>query len=157
MKGGISVIENKVKSRLEKMTQKVRSPKAFIQMTLYPKYLEHQMLRWASENYGQWKPLNPDYERMKKKKFASFPGAGNKMMIARGRLYKAVLGQNNFHAKIITDSSLSVGVNFTGKGEPMEYAKFANELRPFMKFHTGRDYRFITEIKYEFIKYMGAR
>ena len=147
-------LEDKVSESLKSLMARGKSGKAFIQAYAYPKYLEHQMLRWASQNWGSWPALNPKYAEYKKRKFANYPGQGERMMIATGKLYQSVIGENKkYHVRIITENELIVGINLGGKNE-LEYARFANELRPFMDFKTSQDKSFIKDLKEKYTNYL---
>ena len=147
-------LEDKVSTSLEALKARGKSGRTFINAYAYPKYIEHQMLRWDSQNWGSWPALNPKYAEYKKRKFAQFPGQGERMMIATGKLYQSVIGENRkYHVKIITENELIVGIKFGGKNE-MEYARFANELRPFMSFKESNDKAFIKDLKERYQKYL---
>jgi hypothetical protein len=150
----METVENTVKKRLEDMIKNAKSGRAFIQMQVYPRYLEHQKLRWQTENWGLWDALNPGYAEYKKKKFADKKGQGMRMMIATGRLIDAVLGESNLHRKIVTEKSLVVGVGGTEPGGELEYAPRANLMRPFMSFDSTMDQRFKKEIRALYRKWM---
>lgn len=96
----------------------------------YPLIIEAQRMRWASEGASEgdsWRALNPLYAMQKLKRFASFPGAGRKMLVATSRLVKSVTGDEMAdHYKLVTDRSLETGTR-------VGYAKYVDEDRPFTK------------------------
>ena len=132
--GGISTIENGVKQNLEGMVQRGKSVSAYLSRVVWPKYQKAQNERWQTENSSQgdhWVPLNVQYARYKKKKFASYEGGGNKMMIATGKLSKGARGVDaGYFYKIISDSSFVIGMNLSS----VPYAGYAGDARPYMEF-----------------------
>lgn len=105
---------------------------SYLNRYLYPKYQQVQIDRWKTENQsqtGQWKALTSKYKKQKAKKFAAYPGAGQALMIATGRLASAAQGRNN-GLKIVTDRSITVGVD----GGALSYAKYPGAVRPYMEF-----------------------
>lgn len=147
MKASLVKTSDTISNKLNKMVKDTKDQRAFIQLQLYPRYLEYQRLRWMSENWGNWKALNPKYAERKKKLYADRKGQGMRMLIATGRLIDAVLGENNLHRKLITKNSLIVGVGDTGSGGKLEYAPRVNLLRPFMDFSSARDKKFKKDVK----------
>ena len=134
MKASIKSQENKILGKLNEMLSQTRQVRAFLERVVYPTYLKAQMKRWMtvgrSDGFGTlepWKPLSAKYAAWKKRRWADAPGGGTKVLIASGRLYKAVMNQGPGHRKIISDRSLIVGVD-------IPYAKYVNESRPFFIF-----------------------
>ena len=116
------------------MLMQTKQVRAFLERVVYPTYLKAQMKRWMSQGrtdgfgtFEAWAPLNLKYAAYKKRRWASAPGGGTKILIASGRLYQAILNQGPGHRKIISDRSLIVGVD-------VPYAKYVNERRPFFIF-----------------------
>lgn len=140
-------VQSTVDKKLSGMIKKFKSGQAFLQMQIYPRYLEHQQFRWQTENWGAWKDLNSDYAEKKKRVYASYPGGGIRMMIATGRTINAVLGRNKFHRKIVTEKSLIVGIGGTEPDGDLEYAKYAGAMRPFMDFENAMGKRFVKDAK----------
>jgi hypothetical protein len=111
---------------LKALLTRAASVRGWINRYAYPTVIEHQRMRWASEGATEgdsWKPLNARYERYKLKKFAGYPGAGRKMLIATNRLVEGMTGDNpRHHYKLVTEKRLEVGTT-------IEYAKYVNEMR----------------------------
>lgn len=88
---------------------------------------------------GQPRPWNPIGT------WPSYPGAGTKMMIGTTRLVSAVLGPNDtyneglrFHRKVVTDHSLTVGVDMSqqasAKDPGSKYFEYALVARDYLFF-----------------------
>lgn len=118
---------NAIINRLEKKVRRAKNPQAFLRNIAYPMYQRFQRQRWITENVSegdQWKRLNPRYAKSKRKVFASYPGAGQKMMIATGRLFASVIGPSKDHRRLIRGSKMIIST-------AVEYAEDANKERPF--------------------------
>jgi len=122
----------KISSGVEKsfkgMINRARSQEAFLQRVIYPEYQNRQRKRWMSEGASEgqrWPALNTKYAASKLVRFASYAGAGTKMMIATGRLKDAVIGDGDQseHRKIIQKQTL-----FVSWATP--YAKWTEKVRP---------------------------
>lgn len=134
VKASVKSTENKILNRLNEMVKNVKDVRGFLERVVYPTYLKAQRRRWMSENQtdgfgdlGGWAPLNPAYARRKKIRWAAAPGGGTKMLIASGRLFKAVMGEGPGHRKIVSERSIIIGVD-------VPYAKYVNQRRPFFIF-----------------------
>lgn len=134
MKASVISTENKILNRLNDMVKNVKDVRGFLERVVYPTYLKAQKKRWMSENQtdgsgdlGGWDALNPLYAARKKVRWAQAPGGGTKLLIASGRLYKAVMGEGPGHRKIVSDRSIIIGVD-------IPYAKYVNARRPFFIF-----------------------
>lgn len=134
MKAAITSISKTIEKRLEAMVEQARMTRAFLERVVYQEYLKAQRKRWmtegASDGWGaleKWKPLNAKYAAWKKRRFASAPGGGTKMLIASMRLFNAVIGKGDGHKKLISDKSIVIGVD-------VPYAKYVNSARPFFVF-----------------------
>lgn len=117
--------------------------------SVYPVYQELQIERFKTENAsegGRWDSLEPSYQKQKLRRFRSYPGSGNKIMVGTGMLAGAAIGPTDAnpypvgidkHRAIFTNKSMTVYVAQSGKnpeGRPFTYASFANEKRTFTKF-----------------------
>jgi hypothetical protein len=144
----ITKIQDTVTKNLEAMIKRGVSGRGFIARYVYPKYKEFQMLRWQSENKGQWPRLtSEDYIKWKKKKFASAIGQGERMMIASGKLLKSVLVEpGGFGYARQTETSLEITLD---EGE-VPYAKYANEARNFTEFPDD----WIQDLRYRYARYV---
>ncbi len=153
---GIKRVKDDFAITMKEMLDKTRSPQAGF-ARIYQVYQRLQTERFKSENASEgerWQSLNPEYATYKKKRYGggpkrsggswkSFPGNGNKTMIASGTLAGAVIGPGapfqgtDKHRAMFTTDSMSIqvvegGVNADGK--PFEYASYADEIRPVMEF-----------------------
>jgi hypothetical protein len=141
-------IQDTVTAKLQQMIERGKSGRAFIAARVVPKYKEFQMLRWASEDQGQWPALkSASYMAWKKRKFADSIGQGERMMIASGKLLNSVLVQSGgFGYQMITEDQLIIGLD----ASEIDYAKYANEVRNFMDFPD----EFMAELRQEYRDYM---
>lgn len=124
---------NKIEATLQSMVSKAKNPIPFLRRVIYPMYQQAQLNRWQTENSsetGQWMPLNTKYSEDKKRRYAGFPGGGNAIMIATGKLSKAAFGQTSDLKRVITTS----GMILTIDDGSIPYAKYAALKRPFMTF-----------------------
>lgn len=149
MKAKLSVDKTNVDKYLKGLLKKQKTIPAFLERAIYPRYQTAQRDRWKSENSSEgrkWKSLNPGYAAYKRKKFASYPGAGKAMMVATGALYNAATGQGPGLSKIITDRQMVISIQ---KGV-IPYAEYAGSVRPFMSFSKKR----ISEWKQIIVQYV---
>ena len=113
-------------AQLRAMLDRGKLARGWLNRVAYPMVIRIQRYRWETENIsegGQWAALNPDYAKRKLTKFADYPGAGRKMLIATGRLIEGMTGENpSDHYKVVTDTSLEVGTT-------VSYAKYVDEKR----------------------------
>lgn len=107
---------------------------ALLKMVILPQYIKAQMLRWQTKNVhkwftgGEWKKLNPAYEKYKKRRFMAFPGKGTKMLVAEGRLLSATLLQNrNYSRSDIREGKLFVSTT-------LDYAEHVDKVRTITAF-----------------------
>jgi hypothetical protein len=113
-----------------------KSKDGFLKSYVYPEYQYVQKQRWISENAtedvtgGQWERLNPVYETYKKKKFASYPGSGSRLLIAKSNLLPSVVGESKDSRVLIQDGKLGI---FSS----LPYASYVNEKRPFDTFSSA--------------------
>lgn len=118
---------NAILGRLQKKVNRAKNPAAFLRNVAYPMYQRFQRQRWMTQNASEgdkWKPLNPRYAKSKLRRYADFPGGGQRMMIATGRLFASVIGPSKDHRRLIKGSKMIIS---TG----VEYAEDANSKRPF--------------------------
>jgi len=132
--GGLSELQDGIGQRLAGLVSRGRSASAYFNRTLLQEFKDKQNERWQTENAsqtGKWAPLSPLYARQKKKRFAGFPGGGNALMVATGRLAQGAQGINSgYYYKTVTDRSFIFGVNLGA----LPYAKYPGVRRPFMSF-----------------------
>lgn len=130
----ISEVESGVQDNLRAMISRGKSVSSYLNRVLVQKYQKAQDARWETEGASEgetWMPLDPAYAKYKRKKFASYQGAGGAMMIATGRLSSgARLKDASYGYKIVTDDSFTVGINLGA----LPYAKYPGVMRPYMEF-----------------------
>lgn len=123
-----------IEASLNGMISRSKTMSSYLNRTLFQQYQTAQLNRWQTEGSSEkmpWAPLNPKYERYKKKKFASYPGAGNALMIATGHLSAGATAQDStYFYKQVTDSQFVVGLNVGA----LPYAPYPGVLRPYMQF-----------------------
>jgi hypothetical protein len=139
---------------LQAMVDRGRSLSTYFNRALFPQYQQAQIERWETQGSSQgeeWAPLTKPYATRKKKLFAAFPGAGNVLMVATGRLASGAQGKDAAnYVKLITDSMIRVSVNLS----TLPYAKYPGVMRPFMIFSQDQEYQWA----YDATQYvMGGR
>ncbi len=83
--------------KIERLKDAVRNPSFFAgwaKRRLPELYANAQRQRWQSQGSSEghpWRALNYKYEGYKKRKFRTYPGGGQKMMIATGRLFSGLM------------------------------------------------------------------
>jgi hypothetical protein len=131
MAKGVEQIKNGVDAFHAKLLDKAKGVSGFLARDVYTIYQNAQVERWQTENASEgstWERINPLYAKSKLKRFAAYPGQGQRLMIATSRLVKAATGQDLAdHRRLITDTSMEIHVT-------VPYGKYAEEVRPFMKF-----------------------
>jgi hypothetical protein len=123
---------------LDGMVHRANTMESFFHRVIFKMYQDKQRKRWMSEGSSEglkWPALKPSYKISKKKRFADYPGSGNKMMIATNSLYMATVEKPN---KKATNKGITIAVSNvinpeSGDGT-QDYAKTAAQKRPFMKF-----------------------
>lgn len=106
---------------------------AFFARQIYPMYQLAQKNRWVTENAsenGQWRELNAEYVKYKKKKYAGYPGGGTKKVIATGKLVAAATGEGPGLNKFITANQMRLAIDL---GQ-IPYAKYVANEFPIMSF-----------------------
>ena len=115
-----------ISNTLNHMLDRGKLARGWLNRYAYPKLIEAQRMRWASEGASEgdsWVPLNPSYAIRKLKKYAAYPGSGTKMLVATGRLVESVTGDNQKeHFKFVTDTELQMGTI-------VPYAGYVSEVR----------------------------
>lgn len=127
MKPSLKKVNDGVSKRLQGMLDRANSIRSFLDRNIYRMYQNKQRERWMSENQTegqQWHAVGEQYARYKKKRFSSYEGAGEKLLIATGNLFHAVIGPGMGQRKIVTNTKLyiAVGVNYAG---------YVNDIRNF--------------------------
>lgn len=121
---------DKINSRLDGIVSRGKSLRSYLNRVVYKQYQQAQIRRWNTENKSegaQWKPLNSDYAAYKRKKYASYPYSGSRLLVATGTLLKSVVGLDpKYHRKIVTNTGITIMTT-------LEYAPYVAKTRPFMK------------------------
>lgn len=142
---GFQKVKDDFSATMNKMLDNTRSAQGGF-ARIYALYQRFQTDRFTSQNSSEgdpWPELSAKYADYKRKKFASFPGSGTKMMIASGTLAGAVIGPGapfsgtDRHRAVFTSTSMQISVDMSGKnaaGKDFDYAADAAEQRPFMEF-----------------------
>lgn len=129
-------VKNDVRRRLQNMVKAGKSPKAYLNRVLFRQYQAAQAERWMSisGNSGgttsegdNWDPLTSRYRKWKEGR-RGFLAGGRRMLVATGRLEKAVVRVLPPDGKkVVTDNSLIVTTS-------IPYAKYVAESRNFVGF-----------------------
>lgn len=122
-------INNAVTKSLEAKLKRANLITAFLNRVIYPMYQNAQRLRWTSQNTTegpQWAALTSRaYAIRKAIRFASFPGGGQQLMIASGRLFNSVTGDDLAdHKKLVEGNSLIILTS-------VPYAQYVDPVRNF--------------------------
>lgn len=135
-KTGLIQVMRGIEDNLQGMLDRSKAVQGYLNRNVYRQYQNAQRARWMSENDSEgakWKALDPKYAARKKIKFASYPGAGSKMLIATSRLFSAVVGEGSNsegkseHRKTATSKSLEIKWS-------TPYAVYVDDARPFSEF-----------------------
>ena len=127
-----------IQIKLNALIDRGKSMQSFLDRNIYRIYQNAQRTRWMTENASEggasdkWAKLNDLYAERKKKVYASYEGGGEKMLIAPGALFKAVIGPGNGQLKVVTNTSMIISTN-------IEYAKHVDYARSFSTW--GPDFR----------------
>ena len=145
----LKITENNILQSLTEMMDRTNMAKGYINRVVYNTYKRRQRKRWMTQSESEakkWEPLNPKYESYKKRKFASFPGSGTKMMIATQRLFNAVVGDNDKseHRKIIEGKTKLI------VGWTTPYAVYTEKVRPVSEWDPKQDKKMYDD----FVKYL---
>jgi hypothetical protein len=132
--GGMRKVKDGISNDLAGIISRGRSLGTYLDRVVWPQFQQAQINRWetqgASEGFS-WPELNPTYAKRKKKKFAAFPGAGNAMMVATGRLSSGAQGRDTaYFGRTVTESKMTVMVSSSA----LPYAIYPGKARPFMVF-----------------------
>lgn len=151
MKAEIKLKDKEIVKMFEKMTSQAKNIRAVLARNIYPIYQNAQRQRWMTEGSSEghtWKALTNKYATYKKSRYGggpmhkwvggaqpwmvignwmNYPGSGTKLMIATGRLHKAMIGPSPDHKRLIGDKSMTITIT-------VPYAKHANAARDFTTF-----------------------
>lgn len=155
MKSGFSVEDN-ITNNLKAMVNRANSVSSYLNRNLFRQYQKMQIKRFETENQsetGQWQPITPVYAARKRKnaKKHGWPGGGNVIMIASGKLKDGATAKDSaLYTKMVTNTSFTISVNTA----TIPYAMYPGKQRPYMEFSSEtEDYfmfgltEFITEGK----------
>lgn len=121
-----TILENGIESQLAGMLNRANLVRGWLNRVAYPRLVKMQRMRWMTEGASEgesWEPLKEKTKLSKLKRFADYPGAGQKMLIATGKLIAGITGDNPAdHYKLVTDTRIEMGTS-------VSYAKFVNEAR----------------------------
>lgn len=137
---GVTVTHDGIRKSLEAMVERSKHVSTFLQKHTLPQYQKAQMQRWITENSSEgeaWAPISSTYRTYKRKRYSSYEGSGDKLMIASGGLYRAATGRGDGMYKLITDDAFIVGIDLNATnpdGRRLDYAAYAAEKRPIMEF-----------------------
>lgn len=129
----MKLIRNGLKAWQDQMLSKDREKQAFLNSVVLPYVLERQKERFGSENTSEgsrWQSIEASYAQRKRKRYANFPGGGEKILVATGRLAFAAGGEpreSGDFEKITSGSGILIRI-----GVP--YAPYQNPVRPFTTF-----------------------
>lgn len=122
---------------LKGVTMRAGSLQSFLNKNVVKQYQNIQRKRWMTENKSEtgqgdsaiheWQPLTVEYAKAKKRRFASYAGKGEKLLIATGKLQKSVIGPGDGFRKIATPRSLIISTS-------VEYAPYVDEARSFSSY-----------------------
>ncbi len=153
MNAKLEVTHDGISEKLKTMLTRANGVSTFLQRVILPEYYKAQEERWETENASEgetWTAIKPGYAAYKKRKFASFPGGGEKLLIATGKLAFAATGRTPSDGyKLITNDSFVVGIN----DEAIPYGKYVAETRPIMKFSDDT----VNSWKDQIARYIEAR
>jgi len=127
MKLSVLTVKEGVTRQLEGYLKRANAIEGYFNRVVVEQYRNIQRQRWMTENASEgqmWEPLSPKYAKAKKSRFASYEGAGTKMLIATGKLKKSVIGPGEGFRKVTTPRSLTISTS-------VEYATHVNEDRSF--------------------------
>lgn len=134
MSTGIKQVENGITKALDAMISRTKTVSSYLNRNLFRQYQKAQIERWQTEGASQgqsWQPLLPSYQKYKRKKFAAYPGGGNTLMVATGRLSSGAMGRDSaYFYKLVTDEKFEIGINISA----LPYAPYPGVMRPYMKF-----------------------
>jgi len=127
MSVSLKTVSNGIQKNFEGMLKRENAMQSFFSRNIYAMYQNAQRKRWETENFSEgrgWEPLEPRYADWKRSKFAAYEGSGTKMLIATGKLYKAVIGPGSGQKKVVTNKGITISIS-------TPYAWPVDAVRPF--------------------------
>lgn len=126
----VATISRGINQVLEGYVNRANSLESYLNRVVVEQYRIVQRKRWITENASegtQWDRLNPTYARYKLSAFKAYEGAGTKILIATGKLFKSVIGPGAGFKKVTTPRSLTISTT-------VDYAGHVDEVRPFTRY-----------------------
>lgn len=128
MSATLSTVSDGISKMLRGMRQRERAMQGYLNRNVLEQYRNIQRERWMTEGKSEggvkWTRLNAAYARRKRKIYAQYEGAGTKMLIATGKLFKSVIGPGEGFRKVVTPTRLYLATT-------VDYASYVNEARNF--------------------------
>lgn len=124
----ITLTNDGITRQLQGYINRANALEGYLNRVVVEQYRNIQRSRWMTENASEgdrWEALNPSYAARKRKAYARYEGSGTKMLIATGKLFKAVIGPGAGFRKITTPRSLTISVS------GVDYAEYVDEARTF--------------------------
>lgn len=140
----LTKVEDTVTAKLKMMIQQTTFFEQYVLTRFQPLFQRVQQKRWQTENSSEgprWAPIDKFYATYKKTKYSANFGHGDNLMIASGRLYKSLTLDNDGDWNRIL-SGTTVVFNFD-----VEYAAFADAVRPILEFSNQTLRRFRDDYK----------
>lgn len=118
----------------EGLISRARLIDGWLNRIAYPELLNTQRKRWQTEGASEgqtWQPISASYATSKSKRFADYPGAGQKLLIATGRLAYSMTLTSSLHDSKSKDGDhfKLVRQNKLEMGSFVPYAKYVNDER----------------------------
>lgn len=131
----LETVSNGISEALHKMIERANLFPQFAKRVLEPMYVQAQLDRWRTENKsdyssgGGWAALDPQsrYAKTKPMRFAGYPGAGRKLMIAKNILQESATLRND-QGRVVTGETTYI-VSTT-----VYYAEYADRSRSISQF-----------------------
>lgn len=127
-------VTDSVTEHLMSLIDRSRASQGYFARNVYRDYQNSQRERWRTEGQSegyQWEQIDPEYRKRKLKRFASYPGAGSKMMIATSKLQGSVIGLGEYgtsnHRALFANTYMEVSTT-------LSYAPYVAEKRTIMDF-----------------------
>lgn len=147
----VKKLSDGIERKLDAMVKRVNTMPQFFLRNVKRRYLAAQKVRWMNENSdsklkgGAWAPLSEPYATEKPKRFKAFPGAGQKLLIAKNTLVNSILGLSTDYREVVGDRTYIVSTT-------VPYATFVDEKRSI----TGFTETFYDDVRTDLRKYVMA-
>lgn len=141
---GITKVQDTVTDKLNNMMKTTSFFEQWVIKRFQPMFQKIQQKRWQSEGSSegkQWDPINPRYAEWKKEKYKDSFGHGEQLLIATGKLYKALtLADDGAWERILLSNTIVL--NFD-----VDYAAQVGEFRPILEFREDTIRKFRDDFK----------